>query len=441
MVAFVLAFTLLISLVNPAYAQSGSIKYLPRNEDMDTKIKSYGSSPRTLREITCGDAMQAYFNRASECSYCVQDLKPACPDCCLVLTPSKRAIRCTTGEDTRYEAYDSANVAFESTNCPALNYPVYTPNWDNICSDWNKFTDHWDTGASMSRQNLVQQRGCPGYLDTYPRASFNTGDCRGDSCERDDRDALPSNAGCASRVPAQVTSPYQSLPCFNISPNTDPDYPWEYEPTSGFIGAKNKCLNYTNTWNAYTNIRECCRRVVCSSKNPQQPGYDQNCDNTSCLVRINSFPACDAYTAQTCIELYDSAIDTLLQSEKSAQVCFKEIDPSFVYSFVAKSRESVTVIWQLSTKPAFIPDAPTYFFSKIKVFERDSGALVHDSIIHQKSLDAVYSVFCATHISGDVLEPGKAYLVKPYYFLPKITGKDLSIDVNSITLIWIRIRE
>jgi hypothetical protein len=110
---------------------------------------------------------------------------------------------------------------------------------------------------------------------------------------------------------------------------------------------------------------------------------------------------------------------------------------------VAKSREAMTLIWQIIATPNANPTQPVFFYTKIKVFQ--GNKIIHESIAHQKSLDAAFSVFCATNIGKDVFETGKGYEVKLFYFLPKLEGiseeNQPSMKATFLQLIGIRTRE
>jgi hypothetical protein len=134
--------------------------------------------------------------------------------------------------------------------------------------------------------------------------------------------------------------------------------------------------------------------------------------------------------------------------------CFQEIDRDFNYRFVAKSREAMTIIWQMSTtpyditnpsEPKYITNSTTYFFSKVMVFEvnPDNGSEVkiHESMVHQKSLAAAFSIFCATQIPDNVLQPGNSYVIRVYYFLPRLDNIELGMQLNNIRLIVVRTRQ
>ena len=159
------------------------------------------------------------------------------------------------------------------------------------------------------------------------------------------------------------------------------------------------------------------------------------CDSTNttvedCLLLNNQAAACIAGTCGDCFELVDASMD---------------------YTFVAKSKQSMTILWQISTTPPtfeasdYFANVPFYFYTMVKVFRLDQFRspveLVHKSMVHQKALEVATSVFCATHIPKNVLKQGEAYLARLYYYLPETEDYDLGLELNAAQLIILKIRE
>ncbi len=430
LVIFLLFLNIIFS--NCAFAQSGFIKYLPRNEDIDSIAKDY-SPALTLEEINCPQS-ENLFKEASRCNWCVQELKPRCPDCCLKLTPP-RSTRCTPAEDPKYDVPAVAFYSYynDTKDCQKLNgCQPQPPNWPQVCQNT----------SSIETLNHCQKLGCP---STEP-----DGDCQqipnSDSwiCAKDH--LSPKFLGCTSHV-NDFTSPCSLYPPYYIiteEKDGKGDFfdKYKYTPRAEFLDCVNKCRNYTNDWDTRVNRHECCNRSICSDTGPG--GYSANCDTNACTERV-AFPQCDNYTAAKCAKLNDQAIECLLGGGCSE--CFREIDPAFSYNFVANSKEAMTIIWQIATTPKATPGAPTYFFTRVKVFEVspdrsiDYSRPVHDSVIHQKSLDAAFSIYCATQIPSGLLGEGKAYQIRVFYFLPELPEVSLKVDINNIRLILFKIRE
>jgi len=431
-----------------------TINFLPRNEDMRTIYKDYPSgSPKKLRELSC-DAGEALFNEYITCNDCVNNIKAKCPDCCLILNRQRREIRCSPDYDDRYRC---CQMPFVDQGCPELNSPAPPEaDWDVICASEN----------SIASENHYQNRGC---------ASLEPdGECRWDGenwlCE--ESNLRPNFRGCRCRTleggqswcPAGATSENNecgercNLSHYYITePYFSPNCPrhgscYRYAPTPAFASCINKCRDYADAWDTCNNRLRCCERSVCSEL--ETPGYE-NCDLSACEERVNN-TLCDSYTSGDCARLmaeYSACLAGGFQAGACSN-CFREIDSSFNYRFVAKSGESMVIIWQMSTRPYDITDpenpsevsnSGTYFFTKIAVFETSvdgaETAKIHESMVHQKSLEAAFSIFCATEIPSGVLKTGRSYVVKLYYFLPQLTDMEVEVEVNSMSLIIVRTRQ
>ena len=435
------------------YGEDESVAYLPRNEDMQTVYKDYQEGSKRLPEISCSAAADL-FNEYRTCINCVTEIKSSCPDCCLILTHSKRAVRCSAQDSSDY---DCCEVPFDSTNCSAIATSSET-DWDSVCR----------SSYSIANENHYQNLGCPAIKPDGNCREFGSDwlctesglhpDFTGCACRQDAKEECPAGSGSKCASPCAHISSYYTVTPVRSAGCPYSGFGWgglrdcyKYTPTPEFASCVNKCLTYANDYDTCNNRLECCKRDVCSELDV--PGY-QNCNIASCQERIND-PTCDTYTLADCSLIQKNAQDCLTGGflAGGCSKCFRTIDDDFYYRFIARSRENITVIWQISTtpyditnplEPTYVTNSSTYFFSKIAVFEvSPSGAekQVYESMLHQKSLEAAFSIFCATHIPNDVLEAGYSYVIKVYYFLPELTGIDLEVQVNSLRLIVIRTRQ
>ena len=428
------------------YAQAEKLSYLPSNDNMDTVTKDY-STPLQVLGFAKDDCEEAneLFQQAEDCYNCIQNLKPACPDCCLTSVDDSWAVRCSENVDAKYNcpAKPFAPADCSSTNC--------SPDWDDVCK----------TTSTMSGLNHCQHNGCPSTEPEYDTFSEPAEIClpygaNAWKCNFRRPNARPAYPGCTANE-GSTTSPCSGPPYYTLKTITEPmiekippvcpnsDYPcWSYTPTSDFQDCIDSCKLYSNNWDTCNNTLSCCKRGVCSDMG--SGGRDVFCELNKCQQRLE-IPRCAAFTSseaytkeETCAKLSIAANNCVIKGLCSS--CFKELDPAFFYKFVARSRQGVTIIWQMVTQPL----TPTQFlYTKLKLFEISptTGAetIVHESIIHQKSLAAAFSIFCATHVPPATLKPGKAYIARLYYFLPYNDKTTLKVDIKSMRLITIRSRE
>jgi len=237
--------------------------------------------------------------------------------------------------------------------------------------------------------------------------------------------------GCAKESPhfSGCTSHVLVCPSDNcISPCNQPQ-------PSDFHDCIERCNNYTNDYDTCFNRRECCRQAVCGAG-----GFAAHCDGPSCEELVNR-PACDNLTPEICADLAEQYTQCILAGGACSN-CFQEIDHNFSSRFVARSRQAMTIIWQIATHPPHLENRSTYFFTKVKLFRVSDGAQIHESMVHQKDLGAAFSIFCSTHIPSDTLEPGEAYEARVYYYLAPLPDMPpLRVDVLSLRLILVRTRE
>ena len=181
----------------------------------------------------------------------------------------------------------------------------------------------------------------------------------------------------------------------------------------------------------------------------------QNCKDRKCEKRLTVSPECYNATAGDCATLRQLAEECLLGNTDS---CFEEIDSNLRYSFVAKTGESYNVVWQINTTPlGEAKNSSDKFYTMIKVFDPTFGTTLYSSALHQKSLNAAFSIYGTTLVSKDTfppgpyLWPGKRYEVRVYYFMnrniddPTTTSEDeatnYQVEINHISLIITTVRE
>ncbi|MDD4954658.1 MAG: hypothetical protein PHP17_01270 [Candidatus Omnitrophica bacterium] len=419
-----------------------SIKYLPHDEAIESVNKEY-DPPLRKSGVSC----HAAFDDASRCFYCVNTLKPKCPDCCLKFSP-ERAARCTPKDSSIYQC---KSLAFSSNSCSSVASCKCPGTAEECNTILYNCEDCPDAAGAMTCSNIpkCQQKGCP---LTEPAASTGR-KCiyKNDSWICEENNLRPKFTGC----PSGVNIPGCAVPTYyTILPSTNcqglstpaPNDCYEYMPTAEYSSCISGCGSYSDEW------EKCTKRVYCCNKNVCGTGFENNCEMEKCTERV-SWPECDSLTLSSCITLQQQAIECLTNPSPGSACanCFEEIDTGLRYKFVARSRETFIIFWQVAALTEFsgtvnASEIPTYFFTMVKVVD-SKGKEVHRSIIHQKSFQGSFSIFSATSLDGSVVKQGETYTVRLYYFLPQslqIPGYQnlrLSAKINKAELIIMRTRE
>jgi hypothetical protein len=341
----------------------------------------------------------------------------------MVFSPN-RAIRCTPEANSEFPCKP---VAFSSVNCPGVGL-------DN------------------------QSSGCGNPL---PKASQGkTCVSSGASVWKCEEDGLsPTSKGCSPVSNAQDAG---CTDCSGISPvykiediettttttsSTTVTLSYKYTLTSSYNTCYNNCLAYTNSQSQCRQDFDVCKSQVCGGA-----GFDAQCKNSpdpatgkgKCDERL-AWPECDGFTTSDCVKMNDEANGCLTDSDGQCHSCFRRLDPDLFYRFVARSREKIIVMWQITSTPKFQGDAPTYFYTMIKIIDDNTDRVVHESLVNQKSFQGSFSIFSATAqsaVEGDgkiVLDTGTPYRVEIYYFIPPI-GMGLNIQIDKVQIIAVRTR-
>lgn len=439
---------LFFSISYPALAVEKFIKYFPSNENIESVEKSY--TGKVLGEITC-QAAADYFQRIAKCEYCLYTLKAGCPDCCLDFNAGG-ASRCTVEADP---IYNCLPYAFSASDCSQV-----------IC------TSSLLTDCRSHKIDLIpycQREGCPS-ADFEPRIG------KGDNCKEyngdwycTDNDFIPEDRGCRP-ISSTIISGYNSK--YHSSSNAYDYYDvtefsscpvelskkwngndecYRYIPKSTYSNYVTNCRNYTNLTESCFKAADCCNQTVCLDSG-SGPGFDINCNEGVCedrrdwneTIEISDGveKTCEQIAPSDCIYLQSLAEGCLLDiGGGSCSECFREIDNSLYYKFVAKSGESIVVFWQIIADPIISGDADTYFYTMVKIID-EQGSPIHQSVAHQKAFKGSFSIFSATSIdaSEKLLEQSKTYYARIYYFIPEIE-ETLSMDLKQVQLIIVRTRE
>jgi hypothetical protein len=495
-----------------AYTQT-SMSFLPRDQIVE-RIP-YTGPDLTLDDIPPQDCDQDLFFTKSQCETCLNILKPACPDCCLygVGSPSPRGTHCTDDDPTG--SYNCTQPTFDSvTSCPDIGGclqkstncedPSSCLISDITCDPPSPPGPPCCLTLNCSGTPVVSpychNQGCPPSPDangnitplnaaTACREHQGKLYCNVDNLVPEDRGCVPSSGvqTAIGYLPAYHEStatvyfdiekygpsepaPNDACPLppglarqIDVDPASDPCY--LYTPQTAYASYITNCQNHANNWEECEGRKICCGESwTCPDGNYCEAGLMPNCDTCdlnagcACDLRIQ-WPWCDSATITDCLGAQNSLQECFLHAGTGCRSCFKDVSPSFQYEFVARNREEMVVIWQVTASliwqspplPAFPGNfIRTYFYTLVKVIEKDDPDRIpapHESIVNQKAFNGDFTVYGATFIPQDVLTPGKTYIVKLYYFIPVITGypwspgAQLNMRVRDMQLINMRIRE
>lgn len=450
---FLVTLVIVLLVSYAAYGKNKYMQYLPRDESVHTVTKTYTNL--VVGELSCGDSEIGHISRElANCTSCVKDWRDMCPDCCLVIEPGKRATACSAGDNATL--YDCRAFAFSVAHCSQLN----------DCSGNSNYTcdaplQHCQNkGCAVAEPNPDESHG------EWCVQSAGQWICSEDNLFPKSTGCVPSEAAYNEGVRKCQGTPHQPHTYYEITPlapcpvgggnSTPGSVCYEYAAKSDFEDCINTCINYTDE------SETCLQRVDCCKKQEVCPSSDGNttvtraarCDYTlagACDMLINH-PECDTYTMDDCTRLNNQFQDCINEPESGAcYVCFEPF-PDVAYTFVAKSKEKMMVIWQIATSnshaDAGFDPSSTYFYTRVKVTDNTAGRFVHESVVNQKSFTGAFNIFAATAvdkvktISGEryLLEPGRSYTVRPYYYIAEMQ-KHLTIRITRIQLTILRIRD
>ncbi|MFO8052368.1 MAG: hypothetical protein R6U54_00175, partial [Candidatus Omnitrophota bacterium] len=418
---------------------------------------------------TINELQQEYNN----CTQCM-DLKDDCPDCCLVDTDSDQnfdAVNCTP--EANSEDYSCDSFAFSGDSCSEAEcFALDNPD----CSNDNP------PGC--------QVKGCPD--DDY-KPEYDSGEdeaCTEESgiwyCTEDN--LIPADRGC---VPDSETIIDNYDQDFHDDPKTelfyqtntggrppriedgDPDFDsdiadslgesitsyYKYESLTSYSSYISSCISYSNEAESCQKQVKCCQEETCSSE--PNPGYGNCTDGCNERLDFDELVKVPGEGIKSCPELQYSDCSLIQERITNCLLggcasCFRKIDINFSHDFVAKSGESLTIFWNILSKPDVTPAAgytevqardaiDTYFYTIVKVIDA-SGDPVYSSIMHQKSFNNAFSIFNATHLDSTYLKTGEEYSVGIYYYLPDITEdiaevESMKMDIAGMEMTLIKIRE
>ncbi len=433
-----------------AGSQSRVVDYLPREETLQY-VKTASTYTRSLSGISCS-AANDLLNKKNRCEQCMQ-LKSQCPDCCL--NSDYTALKCSAADDPALYSCTS-----DGRNC-AMDQIFASP----CAAAFNCPGQSQATNCATNDIPYCVELGCPSGEPAVPSGNHCVRDTLDSTvwiCKHNDPDARPK-IPCVFKPNTVPDCAALSDPAYTIAEVSCPaalpgSKCYAYRQTPALTTCLSACTNFARAQERYKKNVYCCQKdVCCAQMGCRSVGYIEHCSTDTCRARVNwaeCQPAtldpelcCNRLTPDRCAEWVNELTACAQGGVNGAcSSCYREIDSSFNYSFVAKSNEKMVIIWGAEASPSYTPSASpspnTFFYTLVKVIQADTGAVVHQSITHESTFANAFSILSSTVVNGaDVFYPGKRYYVRLYYFMPVLNGYTLSTTVSSMELIVLRIRE
>ncbi|MCU0665697.1 MAG: hypothetical protein MUF05_01200 [Candidatus Omnitrophica bacterium] len=508
---------LLVSLlcVTLLYARDRKIDYIPRDQQLVTVDKDYSFASYYLDESDNLD-LEEINRKLSRCLECI-DIKATCPDCCVAISPNRE----TKIEDFIAAVpvmpfqpsgeWDERSRCFEVSRCQEQEIANYhnVSSTDNLTDTQYRVFKEYCSGSSIGP---CQSKGCP---SDEPDSGGWSGKCarsddgKGWICDRNDIRDLKYK-GCRPANKSGVEDCYKEYSgkfYTDVSLDLGEEFCiskigekqcYKYTPNQKFLDCADDCRNksaiYESAYKDYNchifDSDICCQGSSCmygvnhENGDTIRPGYNNNCNNSSCISRVDwpecqptATPkqkelCCDTMTGETCADFLkekDLILDEMIRGVRSS--AFEDISKpgeEFVYEFVAKSNERLMIIYLVQASPEFCEakapgsgeckgawgtDKPpaTSFYTMVKMYDMsDNGKEVYpgsrEVIINQKSFQGAFSIYSAiaTPVDGDgksILQQGHNYKVKINYLLAPLPDYVLRAKISHLQFIILRTRE
>lgn len=479
---FLCALAFLLFLNCFIYAKTKYLQYLPRDRELHSQARDY--TDYTVSELSCEPA-QDLAEKIARCLRCVE-LKDSCPDCCLNLTSTKRALKCSEEDDPKY----GCTKAPFAEKCQAVkdcqdkpSIPIPDP--DKYYSEFKQYC----SGTTIPE---CQNKGCPG-------PSIEPDYHSPDKCQSGSGDSWICNTKLLTKLKYSGCKPEKgtitdcnSLTAYNVTLLPDDDCPkefkpcWKYTLETDYRTCMDNCNSYADNWEKCVKGNYCCKEDsdVCQDNTKTHPGFDENCIEAACTERrdwpecqpltYDAGMCCDGLNSTTCLAWQNElnkCLDPKGTTKGKCASCFEELGyiggkSTFYYDFVARSKEKIMVIWQLYARPEFAPQtdptnetacgpwgkgsAPSvYFYTMVKIFDISQGTPGTEvyplasaaGTINQRNFSGAFSIFAATIADESFFKQGKKYRVKLYYFLPQLNTHCLRTKISRAHFIVLRIRE
>jgi hypothetical protein len=425
------------------------LKYLPVDHDIEMVSQDYDANPIILTETKSSPEIQQLILDHTRCLTCRgYDQASQCPECCLY--NNNASIHCQNDTDP---------------DCPNPGPAPFA-----ICSDtFDRVGGCGSCPAPCAKypdkiENLVhcQKNGCPGTAAPNDPSCIPAGDdawyCQTNKASP--YSALPSVnpsvTNCSDKAGYTVADAGNDSLCNSTWSSKSTGHCWKYQAYPGYVECIENCTNATEKWedkyyeyNNGTLGKKLCDYNCTSGFGDAEKSIKRNCDVEKCKFKIGIKCFSD-YTKEKCAGIEQDYQEFILGGMSKY---FLEIDPIFMYKFVARSGENYMAGWKVlcdvqkpkndeapETSETPAPRKDDYnFYTMIKVLDQenpDANNPVYESVIHQKSLGSTFYIDAQTGFPG--LKPGHAYIIKLYYFLPWDGSTELEVDVKALQIILYR---
>jgi hypothetical protein len=423
------------------------LKYLPVDHDIEMVRQENNTTTNRLRvyqtnSSTTVDIVKGHIGCLT-CREFDQYGGAHCPDCCLYGV-NNSSIHCQNSTDTACPNVGPIPFPVNGTACPACQKCNTTFARPGVCKtgQCSKYPETLKPCFAAGCPESTRPANRTGYACVNSTLEPHSWTCAEDglksrkscvslntnipSCQNFSNvttaytKTVPSAAECIAAGFANGTCwKYASIPEYEnciTHCNADLEY-WEmgyYEYNNGTVGKK------------------ICPAGNCTS------GFNQNCAADACKKKI-AF-GCGNYTVAACEHMEEDYRELLLGTIAKA---FVEIDPNFRYKFVARSGERYMISWQVLCD-IIEGDQKYNLYTMVKVWDQEfqnAENPVYQSIVHQKALGSTFYINAQTGmdpVKAPGLKPGRAYIIKLYYFLPNDGETPLEVDISLMQLILYR---
>jgi len=414
--------------------------FLPVDHDMDMVTNKTLITLNQLAPESCPikpDLIKKYLS----CKKCrLLEVDGKCPNCCLYEDASGGLTKVHCAADGSDPVCKNPGVPPFSSSCASCdNFPKDCACASNPAACTSN-PDTYSVFKCLTGVTKCYNKGCPGSMEPNDSAAdttceetssgsgkwiCNKGNLKSPKACKSLNTDVPGCEDFSEKTDAYDVSGDKTCPGTMTSATGKC---WEYTPTHEYKTCVTNCKSDADKWEIAFNKYHCglTSNAVCAKSAACKGGFSRNCDKTDCKDLVDHSCTTD-YTVAKCKPIEKQYRETFITGEVAD--CFREINPSFVYKFVARSSERYVVMWQVLCDVVNANDEYN-FYTMVKILDEDTKAVKFKSVIHEKALLSTFFINAQTGFDKSVLTPGHAYQVRLYYFLPKPEETGVTLKVN-----------